>query len=128
MKTLNYYSDFTMYDYLSKDGNKNVKNIGYDLQLVNNEKVLKVFELKPTTQKSFYGKAKIIETQKGKYLLSYDTIVCGIDSKNQFNRYWNDYSVTTKNHINSFLQYYEFSTINKKQWLDMEYKNIKKIL
>ena len=47
---------------------------------------VKEFELPcMDTRKSFYGKALVIECkQKGVFLQSYNTIVCGIDQNNQF--------------------------------------------
>lgn len=67
-------------------------------------------------QKSFYGKAYIIRRTDGIIeLMSYDTIVGFID-RNQFHRTWNGYSVTTLNHVNSFLQEFGLSGGNKAWW------------
>lgn len=64
----------------------------------------KVYELLPNTrQKSFYGKAKVIEKDENKLLQSYNTIVCGIDNNGNFCRYWAGESATTMKHVNSFL-------------------------
>lgn len=64
----------------------------------------KCYELTPNTrQKSFYGKAKVIEKNGNKLLQSYNTIVCGIDNSGIFRRYWSGESATTMKHINSFL-------------------------
>lgn len=46
--------------------------------------------------KSFYGKAKIIETDNGeKVLQSYNTFVCRITAAGRFVRMWGGYSATT---------------------------------
>lgn len=77
--------------------------------------------LKPTTaQKSFYGKANIIETVGAIQLKSYNTIVCEIDkATGDFIRMWYGYSATTMRHINAFRETYGFPAINKKQWVAM---------
>lgn len=42
-------------------------------------KIVKSWELKATSQKSFYKKTYVLEDEKGNiFLQSYDTIVCGI--------------------------------------------------
>lgn len=69
-------------------------------------------ELSPlhTTRKSFYGKAKVIIQDNGTVQLqSYDTIVCEIDTDNNFNMLWDGKSNTTTRHINEF----------KKQFLEV---------
>lgn len=69
-------------------------------------------ELSPlhTTRKSFYGKAKVLIQDNGTVQLqSYDTIVCEIDTKNNFNMLWDGKSNTTTRHINEF----------KKQFLEV---------
>lgn len=77
---------------------------------------IKVTELKPLNTKSFYGKAKILESNTGIYkLLSYDTEVASYNRvTNKMNVYgW--YSLTTSRHINAFLEYFGFDKCNKKQ-------------
>lgn len=69
-----------------------------------------------SSQKSFYGKAHIIRRDDGIIeLQSYDTIVGFIDG-NQFHRTWDGYSVTTMNHINSFLDKFGLSGGGKAWW------------
>ena len=71
-----------------------------------------VMELTPqhTTRKSFYGKAKVILQDNGTIQLqSYETIVCEIDTHNNFNILWDGKSNTTTRHINEF----------KKQFLEV---------
>jgi hypothetical protein len=71
-----------------------------------------VMELSPlnSTRKSFYGKAKVIIQDNGAVQLqSYDTIVCEIDTNNNFNMLWDGKSNTTTRHINEF----------KKQFLEV---------
>lgn len=80
---------------------------------------MKSFELKATTQKSYYRKAFVLQDANGNaFLQSYDTVVCGIVG-GSFVRYWNDYSVTTMNHINDFCKLYNLPTMNKKTWVNM---------
>lgn len=67
-----------------------------------------------------------------KYLVSYRTIVASIDDEGKFEKYWNDYSVTTMNQIVCFIRLFDRYTvirsdtgeiinyIGKKEWLDME--------
>ena len=105
-------------DYLSDYGRKyfrdgkQVENLEY----IGKAKILTIADLLPTRQKSYYGKAKILTTKNGVYLLSYNTIVCGMVN-NEFYRYWDDYSVTTMNHINDFLRYLGFAcNIGGKKW------------
>ena len=79
---------------------------------------MKTFELKATTQKSYYRKAFVLQDASGNvFLQSYDTIVCGIVN-GKFVRYWNDYSVTTMNHINDFRKLYSIPKMNKKAWIN----------
>ena len=74
---------------------------------------MKMYELIPTNgRKSFYGKAIVIEKDGWVFLKSYNTIVCGIDSANNFHRFWNGWSMTTWNHIRSFQNQID----NKKEW------------
>lgn len=67
--------------------------------------------------KSFYGKAKVIETDNGEIILqSYNTMVCKITSSGEFVRLWSGYSVTTMRHINSFLQLFDIGGGGKAWW------------
>lgn len=69
---------------------------------------MKIFELIPTNgRKSFYGKAKAIETDDGeKILLSYDTQVLKIDKDGKPVKLWNGKSNTTSTHIKAFCEFY----------------------
>ena len=71
-----------------------------------NKPTIFITELIPTTGAlSFYGKAKIIDPQDGfKYLVSYTTIVAGIDANGNPYRYADKTSNTTNKHIRSFLK------------------------
>ena len=83
---------------------------------------MKMFELIPNNgRKSFYGKAKVIDYENGIVsLLSYNTIVCSIDTKTrQFSRHWSGSSCTTSSHINSFRSLYGFKPLSSKQWQSM---------
>ena len=67
--------------------------------------------------KSFYGKAKVIETENGeKVLQSYNTEVCKISCNGEFVRMWEGYSTTTMRHVNSFLSFFGISGGSKAWW------------
>lgn len=92
--------------------------------------ILQEWEISPNgcgrNQKSFYGKTRCLMTEKGWYLLSYDTIVCALFSNDQgeinvLRRYWMEYSATTAKHINAFLYNFKLRTINKKEWESLKY-------
>jgi hypothetical protein len=80
---------------------------------------MKVYELTPggyDRAKSFYGKAKVIETDGETLLQSYDTTVCKIDKSGEFVRMWSGYSATTMRHINAFIEMFGISGGGKKWW------------
>lgn len=62
-------------------------------------------ELSPlhSNRQSFYGKAKVLIQNDGTVqLMSYNTIVCEIDTKHNFNMLWDGKSQTTTRHIKEF--------------------------
>ena len=68
-------------------------------------------------RKSFYGKARIKETENGeKVLQSYNTEVCKINASGQFVRMWGGYSATTMRHVNSFLSFFGIPGGGKAWW------------
>ena len=68
-------------------------------------------------QKSFYGKAIIIERDDGSTdLQSYNTIVCSIDGDGQFIRRWGGWSATTQKHVNAFIERYGIAGGGKAWW------------
>ena len=67
-------------------------------------------------RKSFYGKAKVIECDNGRYLQSYDTLVCFISYGGTFQKLWDNYSVTTMRHINSFMDFIGWNEYGGKKW------------
>lgn len=68
------------------------------------EETIDIYDVAHCDRKSFYGKAKIIETSTAYYLLSYSTIVCKVDKDtHEFSRFWSGESATTTRHINGFL-------------------------
>ena len=72
------------------------------------------YELIPTnSQKSFYGKAYVIENNGVKVLISYTTPVAKIDKNGQIFRLWDGWSATTGRHIAAFcgLNKREFSAL-----------------
>lgn len=78
-------------------------------------KIVKSWELKATSQKSFYKKAYVLEDEKGNlFLQSYDTIVCGIIN-GIFKKFWDGYSRTTQAHINDFRKDHNMETLYKKE-------------
>lgn len=81
---------------------------------------MRVFDLIPNNgRKSFYGKAKVKETENRVVLQSYDTNVCMIEN-GKFVRLWDGFSSTTMNHVNAFRELYNLPGLNKKTWLEME--------
>lgn len=77
-------------------------------------KIVKSWELKATSQKSFYKKAYVLEDEKGDlFLQSYDTIACGIIN-GTFKKFWD--GKTTQTHINDFRRAHNLSTLYKKEW------------
>ena len=121
------------YDYCSEQENaKYRKGEHIDMtRKIHGTPILQEWEILPNdcgrNQKSFYGKARCLMTEKGWYLLSYDTIVCGVfpnDKTGEMNvlkRYWMDYSATTAKHINAFLHNSNLRGLNKKEWESLEY-------
>lgn len=68
-------------------------------------------------EKSFYGKAKVIEEENGdRVLQSYNTRVCKITASGEFVRMWGGYSATTIRHVNNFLQLFNISGGGKSWW------------
>lgn len=79
-------------------------------------RIVKSWELKATSQKSFYKKAYVLEDEKGNlYLQPYDTIVCGIIN-GIFKKFWDGYSRTTQAHISDFRNAYNMEALYKKEW------------
>lgn len=76
-----------------------------------------MYELFPRydSRKSFYGKAKVLETDSGVYLCSYDTLVCGIED-GVFKRFWAGYSATTMRHVNEFAKQFYHTPLSKSDW------------
>lgn len=88
----------------------------FDLDaLIYGEKVVgevkDVFPLEGSNRRAF-----VICTDRGVFLQSYNTVVCGIVD-GELEKYWNEWSATTMKHINTFLNRAGFQTLNKKSWL-----------
>lgn len=81
------------------------------------------YKLNATTQKSYYGKATVIEENGEKMLKSYNTIVCKIDANGNFVKCWNGYSRTTQNHINDFRRLNGLDPMNKREWMNAKSEN-----
>ena len=96
------------------------------------DKVRNFFYKKNRNSKSIRKNCFWIEYGNKKYLVSYQTIVCSIDNRGKFEKYWNDYSVTTLNQINRFIELFDkdfvirsdtgeiINSIGKHNWLAME--------
>lgn len=67
-------------------------------------------------RKSFYGKAKVIEVKEGRYLQSYNTLVCFLSYGGTFVKLWGGYSVTTMRHVNSFMDFVGWNECGGKSW------------
>lgn len=86
-------------------------------------RIVKSWELKATSQKSFYKKAYVLEDEKGNlFLQSYDTIVCGIIN-GIFKKFWGGYSRTTQTHVNDFRKAHNMGTLCKKEWESLSADN-----
>ena len=115
-----------MYDfYLNREENnyyKRGENVNF--KTIDGENVTEIFDLPATSQKSYYGKAKIIKTEKARYLLSYDTIICRLSFGGEFRKLWDDWSKTTAKHINDFMRFTRFGNgFNKKEWENLDCYN-----
>ena len=86
---------------------------------------MKAYNLKATTQNSYYGKASVIESESETALKSYETIVCRIVGGN-FEKLWNGYSVTTMKHVNDFRRLFGLPTLCKKEWDSLPCANAEK--
>ena len=106
-----------MYDfYLTNYGNNEVKKY-------KPENADRIWELIPVynNQKSYYGKAKVMENEKGEIILiSYWTDIAKI-TKEGLIPLWISYSATTARHLQDFLYQYGLKGYSKKEWLSLEY-------
>jgi len=90
----------------------------YNTGIARDEKFA-IFELSPNdNKKSFYGKCKVIETAAGRYLQSYNTIICFISYGGTFVKLWDGYSATTMRHINAFMEFIRWNECGGKAWWD----------
>ena len=115
-----------MYDfYLTREENNYYKrNENANFTSIDGEKVTEIFDLPATIQKSYYGKAKIIRTEKARYLLSYDTIICRLSFGGEFRKLWDSWSATTAKHINDFMKFTRFGRgFSKKEWEKLDCYN-----
>lgn len=65
---------------------------------------MEIYELNATTQKSYYGKALVLESNSTIKLQSYTTIVAEFNKKTKKIKINGWYSMTTSKHINDFLR------------------------
>ena len=114
----------TMYDfYLNREENNYYKrDKTSNFKTIDGENVTEIFDLPAINQKSYYGKAKVITTEKARYLLSYDTIICRLSFGGEFRKLWDGWSATTAKHINDFMRFTRFGCgFNKKEWGNLDY-------
>lgn len=80
--------------------------------------MLRTLELKPSRQKSYWGRAYVEETDDSYTLLSYGRPVIRINKSQDWYVYklWNSYSRTTMLHINDFLMQHNKRKMCKKLW------------
>ena len=79
---------------------------------------MKSFPLNPVNgRKSFYGKCMVDKIGDNYFLRSYDTYVAYVDKYGDFHKLWDDYSSTTMNHINAFLDYFDIDGGGKGWWM-----------
>lgn len=78
---------------------------------------MEVYNLEPRydSQKSFYGKAKIIKDGTNIKLQSYSTIVAEYNPLKGIMEVHGWWSNTTQRHVNEFLMQYNFSKHTKKE-------------
>lgn len=75
---------------------------------------MNIYQLEPYSQKSFYGKAMVVEEGNKRTLISYETEMLTVEygSVIEFNRNEYNYSRTTMKHVNDFLQRMGMSRTN----------------
>lgn len=90
---------------------------------------MEIKELKATTQKSYYGKALLLEDGDSVKLRSYETIICEYNTKTkEFKKIWQGWSKTTAAHIDDFRRLFGLQPVSKREWLTMEATEGKKQL
>lgn len=81
------------------------------------------YELTPKKGKSFGRRAFVTEFDNGsRFLMSYGTTICAIDSSRTFRRIWEGYSATTMKHVNAFRDKFGLTPITKDEWLSLYYE------
>ena len=80
-----------------------------------------VDELEPIydSHKSFNRRAYVARDYEKRmtYLISYNTIVCGLDDNHLFFKFWDGYSATTMRHVREFMRQNSFPEgMTKKLW------------
>lgn len=83
---------------------------------------MKTFELQPENRKSFYGKAKVLQTPEGNlYLKSYDTNVATYTKDKTFEVVKDESLLTntTLRHITAFRLYLGLPKLTKKQLIEL---------
>lgn len=87
-----------------------------------------ITELIPTSsRKSFYGKAKVIETNGRKYLRSYDTVVASVNENGDVERHSDWLSKTTCSHVKSFIETFGNGKVDAKKFRNMPMTSVGEI-
>lgn len=77
---------------------------------------MNIRDLKPANgQKSFYGKAQVVENNGTETLFSYGTPVVRREQNGEYTRLWDGWSATTGKHIASFAY-----GMNKREFLNLK--------
>ena len=108
-----YLSDFSYWDSLTKEAEKDLRKFHRDLRKSEN-----VYEIKELTNRSIV--LKINDTTY--ILVSYYTKVCMLQD-GEFYKLWDDYSHTTLNAINIFRNHFKMGSLSKKEWIMMDTLN-----
>ena len=64
------------------------------------------------------GKASVVQTEKGEYLVSYDTTVLFTSKAGRRYRTWTGWSMTTGRHIKAYCG------LNKAEYEELKYKEV----
>lgn len=89
-----------------------------------NYSIKSCFALMPNdSHKSFYGKARVYDTDAGLVLVSYSTPVAAFVN-GRFIRLWSGYSATTQRHVNAFAAYCGLRDSGKKWFASLPVETI----
>lgn len=76
-----------------------------------------ITDLRPTdSRKSFYGKARVVDSPSGKSLVSYSTLVATVRPDGKVERHSDWDSATTRRHVKAFCDTYAPGMDSKTFW------------